>query len=121
MHVIKSIFLPLIAASCAMLLLAQEPGSGITQDCKTVERALETYYSLKPGMTRGEVEKAFMLEGGIQFASPSRYTYKGCRYIKLVVEYELSRRNGLDGPFLSSGDDKIKELSKLLVDYPTMD
>jgi hypothetical protein len=115
MHLLKYLFVSLLGISWAMPVLAQRPSVG-PGDCKPVERALEIHSKLKPGMTRGEVEKAFVLEGGIQFPNQARYAYRGCPFIKLVVEYQTSEDHTS-----TSADDKIKELSKLQLDYPTMD
>jgi hypothetical protein len=69
-------------------------------------------------MARKEVEKDFKYDGGIQFRDRGLYTYRGCAYIKLEVDFQLAP-NQPDAR--SSPDDTVTKVSKLFIDYPTMD
>ena len=60
---------------------ADSPACGIAQE------ALASFERIKPGAKRADLEDAFRLDGGIQFASQSRYVFRKCQYIKFDVEF----------------------------------
>jgi hypothetical protein len=86
--------------------------------CKGLQQALAESQRIKAGMKRGEVERYFHVDGGVQFPNSGRYVYQSCAYLKIVVEYELAPKRGGQ---LSSADDIVKGVSKPFVDFPTMD
>jgi|SRR5450432_2150324 hypothetical protein len=87
-------------------------------ECAMVQRALEAYRAIKPGITRKDVEKDFKYDGGLNFRDHGRYTYRGCNYIKLEVTFEPAPD---PGNIFGSPDDTVITASKLFIDYPTMD
>jgi hypothetical protein len=95
----------------------QGPASGAGA-CATVQQALADSRSIAPGVTRKEVEKYFTNDGGMQFPPHTRYTYRQCNYIKLEVDFDPAPSPGKD---FTSPDDKVKNVSKLYIDYPAKD
>jgi hypothetical protein len=95
-----------------------QSNSVTNSECAIVQRALEAYRAIKPGITRKEVEKNFKYDGGLNFRDHGRYTYGGCDYIKLEVTFEPApdRSNSFSSP-----DDTVITVSKLFIDYPTKD
>ena len=87
-------------------------------ECALAERALAAYQEIKPGTTRKEVEKNFDYDGGIHFRERGRYTYRGCKYIKLGVDFSVEPDIG-NTP--DPSNDKVTAVSKLFIDYPVKD
>jgi hypothetical protein len=85
--------------------------------CGDFTDALKEYRRLKVGITRKEVEKYFEREGGPQFPSAAHYIYPKCRYLHVDVKFGVSGKE--EKPF--SPEDTVLEVSRLYVDYPTMD
>ncbi len=104
-----------IAFLAVSLSHSQQPAVS-TDSCQMVLRALTAYSQLEPGMLRAEVEKDFLMDGGISSRSEGRYVYKECIYIKLEVEYEPAEERGVGSP-----RDVVKTLSKLTIDYAASD
>jgi hypothetical protein len=88
---------------------------------KWVEKCLSDFESIKPGMTRGEIEKKFMWDGGLQGASPFRFTHPECRYFKIDVEFDLKRDEKDQNRTLWSPDDKVTKVSKPYIESPVTD
>jgi hypothetical protein len=44
--------------------------------------------SIKPGMTRADLQKVFTTEGGISMRVQRTYVYRNCPYCKVDVEFE---------------------------------
>ncbi len=110
----KRIFIAMVLST----LLWGQSAAVRSEDCGAVTAALRDYDRLKPGMTRSEVEETFREAGGIQFPTFVRYVYKGCRYIKLTVEYETPD----DSPDAKGAStDVVQTLSQLSLGYPVMD
>ena len=111
-------------ALAVILLLAVPLGFGVPQSqaqatsaCAIAQQALRTYANIKIGMTRSEVEKYFVRDGGAQFPSHTRYVYPGCSYIHLDVDFAAT---GTVEHLFSSGD-RVTRVSKLYLDYPSRD
>jgi hypothetical protein len=85
--------------------------------CVVVAEALTASYNIKIGMTRREVEKYFVHDGGAQFAEKTRYVYRSCDYLQMEVEFNL-KPSGKD---LKSPNDVVTATSKLFVAYPAKD
>jgi uncharacterized membrane-anchored protein len=85
--------------------------------CAVVAEALTASYNIKPGMTRREVEKYFVRDGGAHFAEKTRYVYQSCDYLKVEVEFNL-KPSGKD---LNSPNDVVTATSKLFVENPAKD
>ena len=86
--------------------------------CDMVQQALAAYQAIKPGITRKQVEDDFKEEGGGQFREQTRYTYKGCRYIKVNIDFASV---GDPKQLIFSPDDKVTGVSKLYIEYPIKD
>ncbi len=84
------LFLLLTSAS---LISAQE----IDRDgvhTKWIASVMDSIHTIKPGMTREDLMKVFISEGGISNRLHRTYVYRGCPYIKVTVEFKpLEQRN----------------------------
>ena len=109
------------AGSCALSgVAASRPGRTSVQGdlgCGVLESAIHDYERIKPGATRSDVEKLFIRDGGLQFIEKSRYTYRGCRFLHVDVDYKLQEMSG----HKTSPDDLVDAVSRLYVDYPAKD
>ena len=90
---------------------------GQDPSCVVIQQALHDCQRIKVGITRGEVEKYFAQEGGMQFPTNTRYVYPKCQYLHVDVEFTAK------GPaeHLFSNEDIVTKVSKLYVDYSTKD
>jgi hypothetical protein len=95
-----------------------QSGRATGSECAVVEQALNAYRAVRPGSKRREVERSFRYDGGLQFPDHGRYTYRGCEYIKLEIDFKLAPDRGNAG---SSPDDTVAAVSRLFIDYPTRD
>lgn len=105
----------MIAVFCAGISSTASP-----QDCTScaiIERVLQDKAQIKVGMSRADVEKNFMKDGGANFRSPTIYASRHCTYLKLKVEFEFDP--GIDGRF--SPKDSVSKISDLYADYPSRD
>jgi hypothetical protein len=86
--------------------------------CAVVDDALTSYYKLKVGMTRKELEQTFTHDGGLSTRWSSTYVYRKCHNIKVNVDFVLDPnvKNGSE-----SASDQIKTLSRLFLDYESKD
>jgi hypothetical protein len=86
---------------------AQDP------DDKAHQQWLEARYkeaaSIQPGMTRADLMKLFVEDGGLQTNPPSRYALKSCYLIHIEVKFEGPA--GTSEPFRDN-DLKIIDVSK---------
>jgi hypothetical protein len=58
-----------------------------SEQARWIAASLTDMQSIKPGMTRGELLKVFMGEGGISSRTWRRYVYRRCGFIKVDVEF----------------------------------
>lgn len=100
-------------------------GAGPRQDrasgpssCAVVQQALSDYQHIKAGASRRDVEKFFVLDGGLQFRNSTTYAYPKCNYIKLEIDFSPAPSGT---PVLLSPDDTVTKVSKLFVEYPAKD
>ena len=91
---------------------AQNPSS-----CAAVEQALVDRGRIKAGVTRREIERHFVQDGGAQFPGNTRYVYARCRYLHVDIEFRAKSSTG----DLFSPDDIVTNASKLYVDYSNKD
>jgi hypothetical protein len=85
-----------------------------------IKEAISVAGNLKEGSIRSEVERDFVLDGGLQFGRrTARYMFKKCHFIKITVEYSLEEKAGnwIDG----SPNDRVVSVSKPYLEYPFMD
>ncbi len=83
-----------------------------------ISASLMDMQSLKVGMTRAELLKVFMEEGGISNRTWRRYVYRKCGYIKVDVEFAAV--GNLDS-HEQSPDDWITKISKPFLEFAIMD
>ncbi|MGD0596318.1 MAG: hypothetical protein ABSA64_02205 [Sedimentisphaerales bacterium] len=86
-----------------------------------VEKCLTDFESIKPGMTRGEIEKKFPMDGGAQGVSPVRFTHPECGYFKVAVEFDFKRNEKDQGRAIISPDDKATKVSTPYIERPFTD
>jgi len=85
--------------------------------CSVVDQALGDVGQVKNGMTRGEVEKLFVRDGGASFRLRTVYVSRRCRYLKIDVDFDPDP--GVNGNF--SPNDIVMKVSQLYAAYPSMD
>jgi hypothetical protein len=85
--------------------------------CAVIEAALEAARAMTPGLTRAQVDKIFVRDGGVQFAGKTRYLYSGCSLIHIDVEFDVKASPG----HLTSPQDVVITTSKLYIEYPAKD
>jgi hypothetical protein len=86
-----------------------------------VEQCLKDFASLKPGMTRKEVESKFPQDGGLQTVSPVRYTHPACPCFKIDVEFDFKRDQADQGRAITGADDKVTRVSRPYLERPISD
>ena len=85
-----------------------------------VGNALKEIQTIKVGMTRRDMVRLFVAEGGLVSSGPSRtYLYRDCPYIKVDVEFEPIQRTG--EKLKESPDDKIITISRPYLGNPIVD
>jgi hypothetical protein len=80
-----------------------------SEQARWIRENLPELESVRVGMTRGELLKVFMQEGGISTRTWRHYVYRKCVYVKVDVEFAAvgNTDSGEEGP-----DDKITKISK---------
>jgi hypothetical protein len=86
-----------------------------------VAKCLMDFESIKVGVTRGEIQKRFMMDGGFHSPSRVRFTHPECGYFKIDVEFDVKRDEKDQGRAISSPEDKAMKISKPYIEAPTMD
>jgi hypothetical protein len=80
--------------------------------------SLKEMQSIKVGMTRGDLLKVFMEEGGLSTRTQRRYVYRRCGYIKVDVEFApVGNPDSHD----ESPADRITKISKPFLEWAIMD
>ena len=103
-----------------MFLIPSTADSGTQQSgsaCQLVERALADYGHLSVGITRRDIPKNFVPDGGAQFASKTRFVHAECKYLHVDVEFDLFKPDSIQ----PSPEDKVARVSKLYVEWPAKD
>jgi hypothetical protein len=57
---------------------------------------------IRPGVTREEFEKTFVVDGGLSGLSVRRYCYRECRWIKVDVEFEGAKVTKISKPYVET-------------------
>ena len=73
----------------------------------------------KVGMTRGELLKVFMEEGGISSRTRHLYVYRKCGLVKVDVEFAPASDN--DNTPRDRPEDRITKISKPYLDLVRID
>ena len=101
-------------------LIQKKPMIGVAVDhSRWVEGCLKDFESLKPGMTRKEVDEKLEQDGGIQFVGKMRYQHPDCPYFKVDIEFACSR--DAEGRIMSKPTDKVTAISNPYLEWPVMD
>src|ERR1700758_5355430 len=69
-------------------------------DCRTctvVERALHDLQGVKVGMARRDLERYFVVAGGMTFRNHTSYVYRDCEYLRIDVDFKVEDQ-GASGP-----------------------
>lgn len=109
----------LAVLAVTVLVLVTVSRHGLRADvtaCSVAKSALEAARQIKPGMTRGDVESHFYVDGGAQIPDATRYVYRGCQYIRVDVSFKLPPSATEFSP-----NDIVIEASRPYLAYPTMD
>ena len=86
-----------------------------------VAQCLKNFKAIKVGMTRKEVEKRLVRDGGIQGPSLGRFIHPACPHFKIDVEFSV-KRNPQDMNRASwSPDDKVTKVSKPYIQLKFLD
>lgn len=89
-----------------------------SEQARWIRENLPELESIKAGMTRGELLKVFMEEGGISTRTWRRYVYRKCGYIKVDVEFEpAGGKNNIE----EDPANRITKISKPYLELPIMD
>jgi hypothetical protein len=93
------------------------------KSCKAyIRQILSEYYSIKIGLsTRGDVEKIFRIDGGVNMRTPTRYVFKGCMAIKVDVEFKENKTVKTSHRESLPKTDIVIGLSRLYLDATIID
>lgn len=118
----------IVLVLCVGLVISLCLANGEAQQAKPnqehtvwVEKCLRDFESVKPGMTRGEIEKKFPMDGGLQVVSPVRFTHPECGYFKVDVEFDFKHNEKDQNRAIISPDDKAMKISRPYIERPIMD
>ena len=103
---------PLIPASLNSVLSKIQAGTKPGIDIGNVLRECQT---IKPGMTRTELSKVFITEGGLSTATHRTYVYHDCPYVKVDVDFTPS--DPKQAPLEERPTDIITHISKPYLDW----
>lgn len=86
--------------------------------CEIVQNALRDSMRITIGMKRRTLGEHWKLDGGAQVRGEERYTYAGCSYIRVDIDFKLAApAEKIEG----SPDDTVSKVSKPYIAYPTSD
>jgi hypothetical protein len=110
----------LLIAGCiasSTIAFGQDPPRA--QDAtKFLEKAIRVVSEIHSGEARADLERDFVLDGGLQTAQNSRYVYRTCHLVKIDVEFTISNASALPEP---APTDQVKHISKPYLEYPYAD
>jgi hypothetical protein len=113
---VSTIVLMMVVTS---VLEGQKVKSTTMNHTEWVGNALKEIQTIQPGMTRKDLLKLFVAEGGLGGSGHSTFLYRDCQYIKVDVEFQPSQQT--EGRVKEFPDDKIKEISRPYLGNPTID
>ena len=119
----KATFLLMIAGLLlAASSIAEEPAAKEkAARVQCVWKSLEDLAAIKPGMTRAEVEKKLAMDGGLQAASPVRFTHPDCPYFKIDVEFAVHRDPKDQNRVVFGKEDTGTKASRPYLEAPYLD
>jgi hypothetical protein len=105
------------ATTIAAQAAAPAAPSALSQTPQVILDAMNVVRGLKAGDTRAEVERNFVLDGGLNSNRESTYLFKGCCCIKIRVDFSLSPGST---SYFSTADTVIR-VSKPYLECPFYD
>lgn len=87
------------------------------QCCTVVEQALSELNHIKVGAKRKEIEKQFVIDGGVTFRNETTYIFKLCPLIKIKVTFSQNEGSSTH----NSSNDVIRSISKPYIEYAAKD
>jgi len=85
---------------------------------KWVAECLKDFQTLKPGMTRAEIESKFPVNGGITAHPNARFRHPSCHYFKIDVEFKIDKE---DKNREWGESDRSTKFSKPYIEQPFFD
>jgi hypothetical protein len=82
--------LVLAALVVAGLAMGQSPAKVLSVDpalTRSMDQVLKDVSSIQPSMTRSELLRVFMPEGGLATRDGQQFVYRRCPYIKVIVNF----------------------------------
>jgi hypothetical protein len=111
----------LMIFASALILMGQAPIGGSQEEqghVKWVEAGLKEMETIKIGMTRADLLKVFVEEGGISTRKSRTYAYRKCPYFK--VTFEFKPIGGQTG-FPENPKDEIIKISQPFLQWIVID
>ena len=113
----------LLIAGCFALIGLRTVPPVQEKDDKAEQQWLEARYkeatSIQPGMTRADLHKLFMEDGGLQNIPASRYVLKSCHLIQVEVKFDT--KYGVEYQPVPDENLKIIEVSKPYLERMAID
>jgi hypothetical protein len=114
-------FCLMVLASASILMSQASVGRSQEEQghVKWVEASLREMETIKVGMTRADLLKVFMEEGGISTRTQRTYVYRHCSYFKVTVEFKpVENERGFLG---DPSTDKIVKISEPFLQWSVLD
>jgi len=113
--------IPMLLLCCAvsLSLVASSGRCTIPELSQWIGSSLIQIEKIQVGMTRADVEKLFVSDGGISTLYRQTYVFRDCPYIKIDVEFAATEQNGRPSP--EHSQDRITAVSKPYLAQPGAD
>ena len=108
-----------ICCAVAASQMASNGGCTSQEVAEWIRSSLTQMEKIQVGMTRTDVERLFMPDGGISSPDRQTFVFHNCPYIKVDVEFAATR--DADGRLVASFHDRITRISKPYLAQPTFD
>jgi hypothetical protein len=119
MYKIATLCLIVLTSSFALMSRGSTNRSECEEShCKWIETSLTEMQTIKVGMTRADLLKVFMEEGGLSTRTMRTYVYRGCPYLKVNFEFKPV---GEVKAFNESPSDKIIKISQPFLQWGVED
>ncbi len=103
--------------SAMSVAYGQQPSAIDKGHTRWILQVMRKIQTIKPGMTRGDLRKIFVEEGGLSARTQRKYVYKTCPYIKVDIEFSPSDNDrSTEKP-----EDTIVSVSRPYLEYSVMD
>jgi len=86
-----------------------------------IASVMDSIHTVKPGMTRQDLLKVFNTEGGLSSRIHRIYVFKGCRYIKVTVEFQPVEHQNDSQSQKEMPTDRIVAISMPFLQYRVLD